>query len=198
MTLVVTSAVEGMVDESVILRLIREAGWEPGPVYGKKGKDAIRLKIGGYNNAAQRSPWLVLVDLDDAAPCAPPLHASWLPAPAPLMRFRIAVRAVEAWLIADRERFARFLGVRQGALPHDPDAVDDPKQLVVDLARQSSRSDVRADLVPRAGSGRKVGQAYASRMIEFAESRWRPPLAAQASDSLSRCRSRLAEFAAIA
>lgn len=194
MTVVVTSAVEGMVDESVVARLIRDAGAEPGAIYGKKGKNAIRQKIDGYNSAARRSPWLVLVDLDSDEPCAPPLSGAWLPAPAEYMCFRVAVRAVESWLLADRERFARYVGVRLRDIPRDPDGLLDPKSLVVDLARRSSRADIRADIVPRPGSGRRVGSAYSSRMVEFIESRWRPSFAADVSDSLSRCRARLSEL----
>jgi hypothetical protein len=48
----------------------------------------------------------------------------------------------------------------------------------------------REDIVPRQGSGSRVGPGYAGRLIEFvmtAEHRWRPGIAAQRSDSLWRC-----------
>ena len=98
-TVVVSAAVEGLVDEAVVLRLIADAGATPGTVYGKIGKGYLRQKISGYNQAARHSPWnpwVVIVDLNHEASCAPHLKASWLPTPAPYMCFRIAVREVES------------------------------------------------------------------------------------------------------
>jgi hypothetical protein len=83
------------------------------------------------------------------------------------MCFRVAVRETEAWLLADRERLARFLGISTSRIPLDPEAMDDPKSLMVDLARHSRRREIREDMIPRSGSGRNVGPAYVSRLIEF-------------------------------
>ena len=49
-------------------------------------------------------------------------------------------------------------------------------------------------MVPRPGSGRLVGPAYASRLIEYAEAHWRPEVAGQCTDSLRRCRERLVQL----
>ncbi len=90
--IVISSAVEGLVDEAVVKCLIVEAGGEIGPVYGKRGKSLLKQRINGYNNAAHHHPWIVLIDLNHEADCPPPLKAAWLPAPGPFMCFRIAVR----------------------------------------------------------------------------------------------------------
>jgi hypothetical protein len=66
----------------------------------------------------------------------------------------------------------------------------------VDLAARSRRRAIREDMVPRSGSGRSVGQAYASRLIEFVDGYWRPEMAANNSDSLRRCCERLDEIVA--
>ncbi len=95
-------------------------GGEPGTVYGKHGKPFLKERIGGCNNASRHAPWVVLVDLDTDADCAPPFRATWLPHPAPHMCFRVAVRAVEAWLMADAETLARFLSVAQKKVSADP------------------------------------------------------------------------------
>lgn len=195
---VIQGAVEGIVDEAVAQRLIREAGGVPGAIYGKRGKGELHRKVTGFNNAARFSPWFVLVDLDADADCAPPFSQEWLPEPSPLMRLRVAVREVESWLLADRERFSRFLGVRQASLPRDPESLDDPKRTVVQLASQSRRRDVREEMVPRDGSGRTEGPAYAFRLIEFVGGSWRPDVAAGGADSLARCRTRLAELVRVA
>lgn len=186
----VSSAVEGLVDEAVLRRLFEHAGALPGPVHGKNGKHYLQQRLAGYNQAARFSPWVVLVDLDDDAECAPPLRHAWLPHPAPRMCFRVAVRAVEAWLLADRERIAAFLRVPVARIPQEPESLNDPKRAVVDLARQSRNREVLEDMVPRPRSGRPVGPAYTSRLIEFVsygQAMWRPGVAARSSQSLRRC-----------
>ena len=195
---VISAAVEGVVDEAVVRKLIAHAGATPGDVYGRQGKSFLRQKIAAYNNAARHAPWVVLVDLDNED-CAPPLRNAWLPQPAPHLCFRIAVREVEAWLLADSERLAQFLSVTRSKLPPDPERLADPKATMVNLARASRRRDIREDMVPRPGSGRQVGPAYSSRLIEFASADWRPDVAADRADSLlraTRCLKRLVGRAA--
>jgi hypothetical protein len=192
----ISAAVEGIVDETVARTLISFAGGSPGRVHGKQGKPFLQRRIGGYNAAAEHAPWMVLIDLDNDHVCAPPLRACWLPQLAPRLCFRVAVRAVEAWLLADAERIATFLHVARGKVPTDPEILDNPKATMVALARSSRRSDVREDMVPREGSGRPVGAAYSSRLIEFASSSWRPGIAAKRAESLRRaidCLKRLCE-----
>lgn len=189
---------EGDLDEVVLRRLGEHTGICVGSVYGKKGKRDLQGKIAKYNQAAQFSPWVVLVDLDGEFECAPSLRARWLPSPARHMCFRVAVREVESWLLADRESIARFLSIGQQKVPSSVDDLDDPKQTLIDLARASRRSAIREDMAPRQGSGASVGPAYTSRMTEFVraqgEPRWRPDLAAEVSPSLSRCINALAQL----
>jgi hypothetical protein len=196
--IVISGAVEGDVDEAVVARLVFEVGGALGAVHGKNGKAQLRQHVAAYNKAACFSPWVVLVDLNGDAECAPLLQEEWLPHPAPRMCFRIAVRAIEAWLLADTHNLSQFLGVTRSAFPPGPELERDPKQKIVSLSANSRRRDVREDMVPRPGSGRKVGPAYTSRLIEFVESHWRPDEAAKRSDSLRRCVERLRELVASA
>ena len=106
------------------------------------------------------------------------------------MCFRVAVRELEAWILSDSERVADFLGVSPGRVPANPDLLTDPKATMVGLAQASRRNDIRQDMVPRPGSGQRVGPAYASRIIEFVQDTgggWRPDIAERNSDSLRRC-----------
>ncbi|MBX3024647.1 hypothetical protein KF840_07030 [bacterium] len=183
---VISAAVEGIVDEAVVRRLIASVGGQAGPVYGKNGKSALRTQLNGFNNAARHAPWMVLVDLNGEQDCAPLLRASWLPSPARLLCFRVAVRQVEAWLIADGEALSEYAGVARSQIPKDPERLRNAKVAMVDVARRSRRAAIRRDMVPRQGSGRPVGPAYTSRLIEYAETRWRPAVAAQRSESLRR------------
>lgn len=90
-------------DEAVLRRLVHDAGGEVGPIHGKNGKNKLDQGIEGYNKAAQYNPWSVLRDLDHDALCPVCLRKELLPELAPQMCFRIAVRAVESWLMADRK-----------------------------------------------------------------------------------------------
>lgn len=183
---VISVAVEGIVDEAVARKLITYAGATPGPVYGKQGKSSLLQKVSGYNNAAQHAPWMVLVDLDRDQSCAPLLCNAWLANRAPLLCFRVAVKAVEAWLLADKAYLAEFLGVSKEKIPTNPEALGNPKVELVNLASFSRRRAIRDDMVPQEGSGRQVGPAYSSRLIEFVSSSWRPEIAARHCDSLRR------------
>jgi hypothetical protein len=187
----ISAAVEGIVDEAVVRRLIAHAGATLGPVYGKQGKSFLRQRIAGYNSAARRAPWVVLVDLDHDHQCAPPLCSEWLVQPAAHLCFRVAVREVEAWLLADPQRLAAFLRVPRNKVPTNPEGLAEPKTALVNLARLSRRRAIQEDMVPREGSGRQVGPAYSSRLIEFVSSLWRPDVAARQSDSLRRAIDRL-------
>ena len=187
---VISGAVEGDVDEAVLRRLVEDAGGIVGPIYGKKGKALLCKRLAGYNNAARFQPWIVLVDLDEDEECAPPFRSRHLPKPADRMCFQVVIRSVEAWLMADRQRLARFLGVAESRVPAAPERETDPKRTMVQLATQSRFRAIREDMAPSPKGRRPVGPAYTSRMIEFAldnETGWRPSVAAQRADSLRRC-----------
>ena len=198
MVTIIQAAVEGIVDEAVLRRLIAHAGGQVGTVYGRSGKPALREKIKGYNNAAHFTPWVVLwvvlVDLDNDADCAPPIRNAWLPVPAPYLCFRIAVREAEAWLMADKQTLASYLRVKANDVPAEPEKLKHPKDAMVNLARGSRRRDVLSDIVPRENSGRRVGPAYASRLVEYAQMHWRPEVAAGHAESLRRAIYRLQEL----
>ena len=189
---VIYSAVEGEVDEAVVRHLLECLGGVVlGGVFGKKGKAAIRQKLNGLNRAAQNiPPWFVLIDLDRDYTCAPDLLREWLPRPSSFMCFRVAVRAVESWLLADREHIAQFLQVSEKKVPIHPENLNDPKQEIIKLAMQSRDHDIREDIVPRKGSKIKIGPLYNDRLREFVthpKIGWRPEAAAKHSDSLKRC-----------
>jgi hypothetical protein len=195
MSALISAVVEGDTDAALIRRLGTEWGLPIATVHVKGGKHNIRSRISGYNAAARLSPFVVLVDLDTEHDCAPELIQEWLPEREPRLCFRVAVRAMEAWLLADRERVARFLRVPRARIPSDPETLRDPKRSLVDIARASSSRDIHEDLVPRPGSGRAVGQAYSSRLIDFIRDDWRPSIAAAESDSLARASAALKKLA---
>lgn len=191
-----SGAVEGPSDEWVLRRIIHHVGAEVHRIQIQQGKARLRAALPGMNVAARRSGWVVIADLDHEQPCPGALVADWLPHPSAFMRLRVAVRSIESWLLADAERFSEFIGVGRAAIPPDPESLAHPKDVVVALARQSRRRAIREDMVPRERSGRRVGPAYTSRLIEFTESNdgWRPDVAAAHAPSLRRCIERVQEL----
>ncbi|MGA2742965.1 MAG: hypothetical protein ABSG65_36700 [Bryobacteraceae bacterium] len=189
-----SAAVEGVLDEAVLRRILVDLDTGLDRVFGRKGKAFLRERIGGFNHDAKFRPWIVLVDLDRDAECPPALIVDCLPQPAPLMCFRVAVRELESWLLADTQALAGFLGVRRILIPPAPDQLDDPKQVLVSLEAKARRAEIRRDLVPRPASGRPTGPGYTARMLEFVQDHWRPVVAESNSDSLRRCRKGLLEM----
>lgn len=183
----ISAAVEGMIDRAVVQRLFTEVSLPLGTIYIAEGKHNLRKKLPGYNQAATFRFWFVLVDLNQEAPCAPQLCKEWLQDRSPHLYFRVAVRAVEAWLLADRESLADFLSVPVQKIPSSPDLLDNPKEKMIQLARESSSRAIQKEMVPTLSSGRREGPAYASRMIDFTIRDWDIPTAKQYSPSLQRC-----------
>lgn len=184
--------VEDLLSESVVRRLLDDEGtaYAVGTCYRPGGYGYIKKRIGAFNQAAQYRPFLVLTDLDaDKAGCAPDLIRLWLSeAPHPNLIFRVAVREVESWLLADADGFSRFLGIRARVLPGDPDAVPDPKQALISLAERSARRQLRDSIVPRRGSTATQGPDYNGCLGDFVRNLWNPDAAAQRSASLRRFR----------
>lgn len=179
-------AVEGNLDEAVLECVLRHCGHGVSRVYGRSGKESLLRKVGAYSQAARHSPWIMLVDLDQQE-CAPTIVRTALESCPPGLIFRVAVREIEAWLLADRSSIAALLGVARTVVPADPESLDDPKQTLVNLARRSRFRQVREDLVPSEGSGRSEGPGYSSRLSDFAAEVWDVSAAVDSADSLKRC-----------
>ncbi len=179
--------VEGRTDEPVAKRLLEHVGLEVGTVYGRRGKAYLLEHLTKYNKAARFSPWFVIVDLDKDTQCASQALKQWLPVSERGMCLRIAVHAIESWLMADKEHLAEFLGVSISKIPHDTDMVLTPKETLINIARTSRNKGIREDIVPRQGSGASIGRLYVARLNEFSENHWRPDVAKEYSRSLRRC-----------
>lgn len=192
----VSFAVEGDIDDTVVRSLAEQLRVGVHEVFVRNGKPNLLKALPGFNASARSRPWFVLVDLDRDAPCAPPYVAEHLPKPSDLMRFRVAIRSIEAGLLADRRGFARFFGIRIDVLPADPESLPDAKQTIVELARGSNKKIVRQGLPPRPGSGRRTGELYSSLLMEFASKHWNVGAARERSPSLDKAARRLPEIAA--
>ena len=187
-------AVEGTDDEAVARRLCLATGHEVDTAYVTRGKGNLDPRLSGYNEAARYTPWLVLRDLDRDADCAPNLIARILPQRTPGMCFRIPVRALETWLLADRSAIAEYLSVPTNIIPALPEAVNDPKETMLSVSRRSRSRTIRDEMIPSAGITARVGAGYTAHLVEFASSRWDPIRASERSQSLTKCIHRLREM----
>ncbi len=181
-------AVEDELSEAVLRKILHQCGrsYSIGTCYRKGGFGYLRKLIGGLNNAAKGTPFLVLTDLDEAE-CPSLLIQEWLRVPKHSnLLFRVAVREVEAWVLADRVSFAKFLGIRVNLLPDNPDQIHNTKESLIGVVRNSRRADVREDIVPPVGSTRTQGPNYNGRLTAFIESSWNIGRACAFSPSLRR------------
>lgn len=185
-------AVEGDTDVPIAEKLIDLVGFTPQPTRVAGGKPGLDNRIPELNRSGSALNWLVLRDLDDG-PCASELLRRILGGRrlAPRVSIRIPVREMESWILADADGFAAEFGVAKQRLPGRPDDLDDPKQHLINLCRHSAQRAVRTTMVPRPGSGRKVGPEYAARIISFARRVWSVDRAARRSPSLARTVARL-------
>ncbi|MDX2288686.1 MAG: hypothetical protein NW217_07680 [Hyphomicrobiaceae bacterium] len=188
---------EGPTDRAAARKLIRVVGGEPGADYSIRsgaspGKDFLDARLRAFNEGAKWSPWLILRDTDGE--CAAQLVSRLLADQAPLMRFRLVVSSIEAWLMADRGRLATFLGVRETSMVDEPELLPNAKQALLDLIRTSSQRRMRDAMLPDPRSGRREGPDYASSLIEFINDEWDPESAARRAPSLGRALIRLREI----
>lgn len=155
-------------------------------VHVNHGIARIKSNIKKWNEAARNVPVIILVDSDDSV-CAGQMKADWLPnGESRKLIFRIAVREVESWLLADHVELPAFLGISASLLPRNPDRVVDPKKQLLQLAKRSRRRMIREGIVPRVGSGATVGPAYNDILAEYADAKWSIMAARKASPSLNR------------
>jgi hypothetical protein len=192
-------AVEDVLSEEVITCIIEQSGrsFAIGTCYRRSGSGYLRKTIGGFNNAAKGTPFLVLTDLDNHE-CPPDLIRDWLPIPKhDNLIFRVAVREVEAWLLAHRGAFSEFLGISNDLVPISPDEEPDPKQCLINLARRSRKTALRRAIVPKDGSTAKIGPDYNGKLIGFLNNHWNVQEAAQNSPSLERALQSICNFAPV-
>ncbi|TCZ61280.1 hypothetical protein [Roseicella aquatilis] len=174
---------EGPTDAAVARRLILAAGAVPGYDYltGRpgRGKSSIDSRLSGFNVLARRQPVLVLRDLDTDAACPGALVQSLVPRREASLLLRIAVRSIEAWLMADRAAFAKAMGMREADITTSPEKLVKPKAELERLLRDSKDRSLRRRIGLDSTTGRLQPQVLAAELSEFATSDWDPARAAK-------------------
>ncbi|MEW9523691.1 hypothetical protein MRBLRH8O_001501 [Agrobacterium radiobacter] len=190
-------AVEDELSEVVGIRIVREyLGNDVSiKVLRKNGFGYLKSKIANFAEISERYAVFMITDLDREN-CAPSLKLKWfngLQLPENLI-FRVAVKEIEAWLLADAPQLSHFLGIQQRAIPRNVETIEDPKAALVDVAKRAKRN-LRMDIVPDSQTKAKQGLGYNRALRPFVESNWDVNYAAQNSDSLRRACLRVAELA---
>ena len=181
-------AVEDVLTEALLRTMLNRSGrqFAVGSCFRRSGFGYLKNKINGFNNAARGIPFLIVTDLDQTE-CPPVLMREWLPGKKhDNLLFRIAVRSVESWLLADRSAFGAFLGIKEKLIPTKPDELDKPKRHLIELAARSRKRELREAIISAQGSTAKIGPDYNGRLIYFVQNHWNVNEAIKYSPSLNR------------
>ena len=166
---------------------------------GLRGNQYLRSRMRDFNQiAAHTGPVLVLADLDRPDDCPVELVAEWTGdmSPDPNLLLRVAAMEIEAWIMADRQTFAEWLGVGVNRIPSRPEEVHDPKRAIIELSRRSRNRSLRDRLIISRPDGLyQRGQDYNVALSNFVQSRWRPEYARRTAPSLDRAISRISNVA---
>ncbi|AVP98296.1 hypothetical protein C7S18_14325 [Ahniella affigens] len=189
-------ATEDLPSEAVAERLVEQTGGTIDLRFGEKGNGYLRANMGKFRQLAVRHPTLILPDLDQT-PCAPELRAKWQLGPElpERLSFRVVVREIESWLLADQVGISNFLGVSAARITVRPDEIRDPKAELLKLVSKSTR-EMKADLLPARSASARVGVNYNARLVQFVRNVWSPERACVNSPSLARARKNICEIAA--
>ncbi|MEI6178196.1 MAG: hypothetical protein WCS43_14980 [Verrucomicrobiota bacterium] len=187
-------AIEDDLSEWMLRRLLSErpVPYAVGHVFKQGGFGYLKKQSPAFNNLAKACPVLLLTDLDQR-PCAPELLDEWLKHPRhPDFLLRVAVREVEAWLLACDSELSGFLGIRRDVHFPSPEVLPDPKAELLKLAADSPRRELREAIVRRdTGGNLRQGPAYNSTLAQFVNQKWQSETASAKCPSLGRMLSAL-------
>lgn len=185
---------EDEISEFVMVKLAEESKkYFVANSYSEGGFGYIKKNIGGFNEAARGCPFFVLTDLDTVN-CAPTLIEDWLGESVhPNLIFRIAVREVEAWILADVEGFSKFTGISATNFRDNTEEIADPKAELLQLVKRCRIRKIREDILPK-NEFASVGPNYNGRLGEFVMKHWSISRAMKRSDSLRRAMLHLSTF----
>jgi hypothetical protein len=176
---------EDDLSEAVMFKLINHFGdkYIVHNTYSGHGFGYLKSNIKGFNQASVVSPFFMLTDLDNYT-CPPSLIKDWINFPLKSnFIFRIAVREVEAWLLADIEGLSEYFKVSATNFPVRPESEIDPKNTLIHLARRSRIRRIREDLVP-INENAAIGPNYNGCLMEFVFNNWNIETALTRSKSL--------------
>lgn len=195
MSIYINVVYEDAISEFVILKILNSFNgkFTHNESFGGRGNGYIKKNLPGFNQASQTTPFLVLTDLDRIE-CPIILLKDWMKFDKhPNLIFRIAVREIESWLIADQKGFSKFLGISEINIDKNPDQLSDPKNTLVNLVKKSRKRTIKEDIIP-INSNAMIGPNYNEQLINYVENYWSLSRAIINSESLKRTIKRLDNF----
>lgn len=182
------AGVEGRVDKAVLERILGQLGISCGRIKEYGGCSKLDADIPKFLESTRSHAICILRDLD-AGECAPSLLDRFgvekAASPANLV-FRVPVRQIEAWLLADTDSFARYFKISKALMPAHPDVLADAKEEVLRLLRRSNSPPMKEGMLPREGYSSRTGAEYASLLNDYTRRLWDPDRARGRSPSLDR------------
>lgn len=161
--------------------------------YPGNGFGYLKTNIKGFNQACVVNPHFMLTDLDKYD-CPVALISDWVNFEVhDNFIFRIAVREVESWVLADRENLSKYFRVSIANFPHNPDAETDPKNTLIKLAGRSKKRNIREEIVP-INQNAGIGPNYNGCLSMFVFKNWDIEKAMRNSESLRRTFEKLRDF----
>ncbi len=153
---------------------------------GKQGFGYIKSKMKAWNEISEYKLILVVTDLDNHE-CAPKMRHEWTKGlkPNSNLLFRIAVREIESWLLADHLSVKKVVKTT-AKIPESPDLLNNPKQTLLNLIDKYGYRQFKEDLIRKEGNNCFQGIGYNNVLSAFVESTWSASRAAKRSDSLRR------------
>lgn len=185
---------EDQLSEYVMIKLAEKTGkFQINKSYSEGGFGYIKKNLHGFNEASKGYPFFVLADLDNIV-CPSKLINNWLMVPAQHnLIFRIAVKEVEAWLLADIEGFSEYTGISKVNFKSRPEELVDPKLELLSLVKRCRKRHIREDILPK-DEFAAYGPNYNGRLAEFIINHWDIIRASSRSDSLRRAFQHLSNF----
>jgi hypothetical protein len=157
----------------------------------------IKSRIPEFNNLSKIRPVILLMDLDNV-PCAPQLIDKLIIEKNKDFIFNVAVDEAEAWLMADREGFAKYfkINIKDMPVPHQTKqqggkaltemnfAYKSSLFLTTELIKKSKKSEYIQQLTPKKDACK--GPEYNSCLLPYICTAWNIDNARRNTDSLNR------------
>ncbi|MDM8556682.1 hypothetical protein QUF75_18305 [Desulfococcaceae bacterium HSG7] len=162
------------------------------------GYGAIKSKCKAFLNMARAgSHTFILTDLDTAE-CACALIRDWfaisqsdtVDLPSQCI-FRVAVREIESWILADHVAWAEYIGIPAANFSMNPDQLDAPKKHLLNVIRRKGTKKIHREMLPQGSA--HIGPRYNEVLCDFVDKSWVPERAAEKSPSLDRALKALME-----
>ncbi|MBN2746848.1 MAG: hypothetical protein JXR34_08985 [Bacteroidales bacterium] len=191
----ITLIFEDDLSEAVMIKILSHFSdkYEVCQSYRGNGFGYLKSNIQGFNQASKVNPHFMLTDLDNYN-CPVTLREDWINFEmSPNFIFRIAIREVESWVLADREGLSQYFNVSVVNFPINPDLENDPKNTLIQLAKRSKKRDIREDIVP-INQNAKIGPNYNGCLSDFVFRSWNIENAVNHSASLKKTFEKLRDF----